>query len=326
MKNKFFTQRFVSARCLQQSRLCAKSSAGMGINMRFVVVTGMSGGGKSTVLKMLEDTGFYCVDNLPMLLVEKFMELVSMPDSEISKVALGLDVRADQSFEDATRMLVELKQKGYQFEILFLDADENVLINRYKETRRIHPLAVDDRVEDGVRREKVVLAGIRKNADYVLDTSNLLTRELKEELERIFVQNKEYNSLMITVMSFGFKHGIPSDADLVFDVRFLPNPFYIDELKHKTGNDKEVQDYVMGFKEAADFMDKLVDMVQFLVPNYIKEGKYRLVIAIGCTGGKHRSVTLANELYRRMKDQGSYGIKLYHRDMAGQQARDLQRG
>ncbi len=298
----------------------------MGINMRFVVVTGMSGGGKSTVLKMLEDTGFYCVDNLPMLLVEKFMELVSMPDSEISKVALGLDVRADQSFEDATRMLVELKQKGYQFEILFLDADENVLINRYKETRRIHPLAVDDRVEDGVRREKVVLAGIRKNADYVLDTSNLLTRELKEELERIFVQNKEYNSLMITVMSFGFKHGIPSDADLVFDVRFLPNPFYIDELKHKTGNDKEVQDYVMGFKEAADFMDKLVDMVQFLVPNYIKEGKYRLVIAIGCTGGKHRSVTLANELYRRMKDHGSYGIKLYHRDMAGQQARDLQRG
>ncbi len=294
--------------------------------MRFVVVTGMSGGGKSTVLKMLEDVGFYCVDNLPVSLIEKFTELISMPNSEVSKVALGLDVRADQSFEDATRILAQLKQKGYQFEILFLDADEAVLIKRYKETRRIHPLAADGRVEEGVRREKEILADIRKNADYVLDTSNLLTRELKGELDRIFVQNREYNSLMITIMSFGFKHGIPSDADLVFDVRFLPNPFYIDELKHKTGNDREVQDYVMGFQESTEFMDKLVDMVQFLVPNYIKEGKYRLVIAIGCTGGKHRSVTLANELYNRMKDRGNYGVKLYHRDVNEQMIRDLQRG
>ncbi len=294
--------------------------------MRFVVVTGMSGGGKSTVLKMLEDVGFYCVDNLPVSLIEKFTELISMPNSEVSKVALGLDVRADQSFEDATRILAQLKQKGYQFEILFLDADEAVLIKRYKETRRIHPLAADGRVEEGVRREKEILADIRKNADYVLDTSNLLTRELKGELDRIFVQNREYNSLMITIMSFGFKHGIPSDADLVFDVRFLPNPFYIDELKYKTGNDREVQDYVMGFQESTEFMDKLVDMVQFLVPNYIKEGKYRLVIAIGCTGGKHRSVTLANELYNRMKDRGNYGVKLYHRDVNEQMIRDLQRG
>ena len=286
--------------------------------MRFVVVTGMSGGGKSTALKMLEDAGFYCVDNLPISLVEKFVELVSMPNSEISKVALGLDVRADQSFEDATRILEQIKQKGYKFEILFMDADVNVLIKRYKETRRVHPLAADGRVEDGVSRERKALENIRRSADYVIDTTNLLTRELKEELDRIFVENGEYNNLMITVMSFGFKHGIPADADLVFDVRFLPNPFYVDELKHKTGNDREVQDYVMSFAEAECFMEKLIDMIQFLIPNYVKEGKYRLVVAIGCTGGKHRSVTLANELYRRMKDKGNYGLKLYHRDVTQQ--------
>lgn len=286
--------------------------------MRFVVVTGMSGGGKSTALKMLEDSGFYCVDNLPVSLIEKFVELISTPNSEISKVVLGLDVRSDQSFEDATRILSELKEKGYQFEILFMDAAEDVLIKRYKETRRVHPLATDARVEDGVRAERKILENIRRSADYVIDTSNLLTRELKEELDRIFVENGEYNSLMVTVMSFGFKHGIPVDADLVFDVRFLPNPFYIEELKHKTGNDKEVQDYVMSFAEAESFMDKLQDLIQFLIPNYVKEGKYRLVIGIGCTGGKHRSVTLANELYKRMKDKGNYGLKLYHRDVTKQ--------
>lgn len=283
--------------------------------MRFVVVTGMSGGGKSTALKMLEDAGFYCVDNLPISLIEKFAELITMPGSEVNKVALGLDVRSDQSFEDATKVLEELKKKGYQFEILFMDSDEKALIKRYKETRRIHPLAADGRVEDGVKAERRVLENIRRNADYVIDTTHLLTRELKEELDRIFVKNEEYNSLMVTVMSFGFKYGIPSDADLVFDVRFLPNPYYIDDLKHKTGNDKEVQDYVMNSPESQEFMGKLIDMVQFLVPNYVKEGKYRLVVAIGCTGGKHRSVTLANELYKRMKDEGEYGMKLYHRDV-----------
>lgn len=286
--------------------------------MRFVVVTGMSGGGKSTALKMLEDAGFYCVDNLPLSLVEKFVELISMPNSEISKVVLGLDVRSDQSFRDATRVLKQLKDKGYQFEILFMDANDSALIKRYKETRRVHPLAVDGRLEDGVKKERRVLDDIKRNADYVIDTSNLLTRELKEELDRIFVGNGEYNSLMVTVMSFGFKHGIPADADLVFDVRFLPNPFYIEELKYKTGNDREIQDYVLSFKEAEEFLTKLADMVRFLMPNYVKEGKYRLVIAIGCTGGKHRSVTLANELYKRIKDEGKYGIKLYHRDIVSQ--------
>ncbi len=283
--------------------------------MRFVIVTGMSGGGKSTALKMLEDSGYYCVDNLPVPLIEKFMELIMTPGTEISKVALGLDVRADQSIGDILKILHKLKNDGYSFEILFMDASDNVLIKRYKETRRMHPLSPEGRVADGVEKERAVLQGIKKNADYVIDTSNLLTRELKEEMERIFVNNEDYNSLMVTILSFGFKNGIPSDADLVFDVRFLPNPFYFDELKHKTGNDKEVQDYVMSFPEASDFMDKLVDMLDFLIPNYIKEGKYQLVVGIGCTGGRHRSVTLANELYARMKDHGSYGLKLYHRDI-----------
>lgn len=283
--------------------------------MRFVVVTGMSGGGKSTALKMLEDAGFYCVDNLPVPLIEKFVELIAMPNSEINKVALGLDVRADQPFEEARKTLDRLRENGYVFEILFMDASEHVLLKRYKETRRMHPLSPEGRVEDGIHKEQEILKAIKENADYVIDTSNLLSRELKEDINRIFIMNEEYNSLMITILSFGFKHGIPADADLVFDVRFLPNPYYIDALKHQTGNEKSVQDYVLGFPEAEEFLSRMEDMIRFLIPNYVKEGKYQLVIAIGCTGGKHRSVTLANELYKRMKNQGNYGLKIYHRDV-----------
>lgn len=283
--------------------------------MRFVVVTGMSGGGKRTALKMLEDAGFYCVDNLPVTLIEKFVELIAMPNSEINKVALGMDVRADQPFEEARKILERLKKSGYFYEILFMDASESVLLKRYKETRRMHPLSLGERVEDGIRKEREILRTIKEDADYVIDTSNLLARDLKEEINRIFVLNEEYNSLMITIISFGFKFGIPADADLVFDVRFLPNPYYIDDLKHHTGNEKEVQEYVLGFPEAGEFLCRLEDMVTFLIPNYVKEGKYQLVIGIGCTGGKHRSVTLANELYKRMKNQGNYGLKIYHRDV-----------
>ena len=289
--------------------------------MRFVVVTGMSGGGKRTALKLLEDAGFYCVDNLPVSLVEKFVELIAMPGSEISKVALGLDVRADQNFTDATRILEQLKEKGYKFEILFMDSDDSALIKRYKETRRVHPLAADGRVEDGIHKERKILETIRKNSDYVIDTSNLLVRELKEELDRIFVQNEEYNSLMVTVMSFGFKHGIPADADLVFDVRFLPNPYYYENLRKLTGNDQEIQDFVMGYDMAHVFLDKLEDMLLFLVPNYVLEGKNQLVVAIGCTGGKHRSVTLANKLYERLQKQADYGVRLEHRDIGKDAAR-----
>ena len=281
--------------------------------MRFVIVTGMSGGGKSTAMKMLEDAGFYCVDNMPVALIEKFMELISMPDSDIQKAALGLDVRASQSFAEVNDIVTGLR-KNYTFEILFLEASDNVILKRYKETRRVHPLSIEGDLMSGIKREREMLSGIRAQSEYVIDTTNLLTRELKAELDRIFVQNQDYNSLMINVMSFGLKHGIPQDADLVFDVRFLPNPFYIDDLKQKTGLDKEVQDYVMSFKEAHVFLDKLTDMVSFLIPNYINEGKYQLVIAIGCTGGQHRSVTLAGELYKRLKDKGDYGLTLRHRD------------
>lgn len=282
--------------------------------MRFVIVTGMSGAGKRTALKMLEDAGYYCVDNLPVSLIPKFTELISMPGNEISKVALGLDVRADSSFEEATHSIQQLKGSNPNVEILFLEANNLSLIKRYKESRRVHPLSAEGRIEDGVERERVVLETIRKMSDYVIDTSNLLTRELKEELDGIFVHDDEYHSLIVNVMSFGYKKGVPVDADLMFDVRFLPNPFYIDDLKYKTGNDKEVQDYVLGFEETHEFLDKLTDMLSFLLPNYVKEGKYRLVVAIGCTGGKHRSVTIANELYKKLKSQG-YGATIYHRDV-----------
>lgn len=285
--------------------------------MRFVVVTGMSGGGKRTAMKMLEDIGFYCVDNLPIPLIENFMDLVATPSTELEKVALGLDVRADSDFKEAEDSLDRLRENGYPFEILFMDANDRTLLKRYKESRRLHPLATleDTRIETGVTTERTILSSIKKKADYVIDTSQLLTRELKEELDHIFVKNEAYNSLMVNILSFGFKNGIPADADLVFDVRFLPNPFYIDELKHITGNEKPVQDYVMSFPEAKEFLDQLTHMLQFLIPGYIKEGKYQLVVAIGCTGGQHRSVTLANELYARMKDQGNYGINLRHRDV-----------
>lgn len=283
--------------------------------MRFVIVTGMSGGGKRTALKMLEDAGFFCVDNLPVTLIEKFVEVITMPGGEISKAALGLDVRADQSFEDIQKVLSVLRKKGYVYEILFMDASDETLLRRYKESRRMHPLAPEGRVEDGVKKEREILASVKNDADYVIDSSKLLTRELKEEIERIFIRNEEYNSLMITVVSFGFKHGIPTDADLVFDVRFLPNPYYIEELKPLTGNEREVQEYVMKFAESRQFMDKLTDMIEFLIPNYVKEGKHQLVIGIGCTGGRHRSVTLANELYVWLKDKGNYGLTVNHRDI-----------
>ena len=283
--------------------------------MRFVVVTGMSGGGKLTAIRFLEDLGYYCVDNLPVRLIDPFMELVFAPGNDIDKVVLGLDVRADESFDNVEQVLAALKKKGYKYEILFMDASDEVLIKRYKETRRAHPVNPAGRVEDGIAREREILEQIKKEADYVIDTSGLLTRVLKEELVRIFVEDKKYNSLMISVMSFGFKKGIPSDADLVFDVRFLPNPFYIDELKPLTGNDRPVKEYVMSFPETGQFMDKLIDMITFLIPGYIKEGKNQLVIAIGCTGGQHRSVTIANALAERLRG-GDYGLNLIHRDAA----------
>lgn len=285
--------------------------------MKFVIVTGMSGGGKNTALKLLEDMGFYCVDNLPIPLIEKFIELIETPNAEVQKVALGLDIRTDQNFDQTNKSLQQLREKGHQFEILFMDSSDSILIKRYKETRRMHPFAegAGGSLEDGITRERKVLSLIKDEADYIIDTSKLLVRELKEELNRIFLGNKEFNNLMVSVMSFGFKHGIPQDADLVFDVRFLPNPFYLDELKHLTGNDKPVQDYVMKCPDSEIFLQKLQDMLEFLLPGYIKEGKNQLVVAIGCTGGQHRSVTLANEIYNRMRNKGNYGLNISHRDI-----------
>ncbi len=283
--------------------------------MRFVIVTGMSGAGKSTALKMLEDAGYFCVDNLPIPLVKKFAELTVVPTAEINKVALGLDIRSGQALDELEEILGDMETAGFQFEIVFLDAADHMLVKRYKETRRIHPLSGGSRVDAGIAIEREKLTFLKKRADYIIDTSKLLTRELKKELDRIFIENKDYKSLFITILSFGFKFGIPADADLVFDVRFLPNPYYMEELKAKNGNDKEVQDYVMGFDMAHQFLEKLEDMLNFLIPNYIMEGKHQLVIGIGCTGGKHRSVTLANRLYEKMDMLNDYGVRLEHRDL-----------
>ena len=282
--------------------------------MRFVVVTGMSGGGKATAIKILEDGGYYCVDNLPVRLIDKFMELVFMPGSNIDKVVLGLDVRADRPFIYVEEVLSALRERGYDYEILFMDASDDTLIKRYKETRRAHPCEPQGRVEDGIRKEREILRQIKSKADYVFDTSSLLVRELREELIRVFVDDEKYNALIVSVMSFGFKNGIPHDADLVFDVRFLPNPYYIDELKNLTGNDKPVSDYVLSFPQTTEFRKMLSSMIRFLIPYYVDEGKNQLVIAIGCTGGQHRSVTIANCLYEDLKDHGDYALKIYHRD------------
>lgn len=283
--------------------------------MRFVIVTGMSGAGKSTALKMLEDMGYFCVDNLPIMLLPKFAEMITTPNTEVNRVALGIDIRSGQSLDGLEEQLEEMYTRGIDYEILFLDAKSNVLVKRYKETRRQHPLGGVGHIDVGIAKERERIAFLKMRATYILDTSRMLTRELKAELEKIFVEGKDFKNLYVTIMSFGFKYGIPEDADLVFDVRFLPNPYYIEDLKAKTGNDKEVQEYVLNNERADVFLEKLTGMIDFLLPNYIWEGKNHLVIAIGCTGGKHRSVTLANCLYDFVKKQEQYGVRIEHRDI-----------
>jgi UPF0042 nucleotide-binding protein len=282
--------------------------------MRIVIVTGMSGAGLSTTLKMLEDMGYYCVDNMPVMLLPKFVELAAGNNSATPNVAIGIDIRNGKGLSELENVFEGLVNNRYLYEILFLDAADEVLLKRYKETRRSHPLAKADRIDKGILLERKRLEFLKKQADYIIDTSELLTRELKQELEKIFVLDEKYSNLFVTVLSFGFKYGIPTDADLVFDVRFLPNPYYIENLKPLTGNDPPIREYVMGTEAAQVFLEKLVDMVNFLIPNYILEGKNRLVIAIGCTGGKHRSVTLANELYSALLGK-DYGVKVEHRDI-----------
>ena len=282
---------------------------------RFVIVTGMSGAGKSSVLKMLEDIGYFCVDNLPVPLLPKFAELAHAPGSDISQVAVGVDIRNGRSLDEMASVLENLKASGVAYQILYLEASDEVLVKRYKETRRAHPLAKQGRVEDGIRLEREKLLYLKENATYILDTSQLLTRELKKALEQILVEEKNFKNLMITVLSFGFKYGIPNDCDLVFDVRFLPNPYYIEALKGLTGDDQPVYDYVMQFEQTQQFLIRLRNFLDYLFEQYEQEGKTHLTVGIGCTGGQHRSVSVTNWLYAHYRDQ--YHCYKGHRDKKG---------
>ncbi len=283
--------------------------------MKLIIVTGMSGAGKTIALKILEDLGFFCVDNLPIPLMEPFAQMAVQNPAMHERVALGIDIRSGEDLPKLDQVLKELKDDQLPCEILFLDASDETLVKRYKETRRSHPLAGKGRVDGGIRQERERLAFLKKGADYIIDTSQLLTKELRMELEKIFTGGQGYQNLFITVLSFGFKYGIPSDADLVFDVRFLPNPYYVENLRSHTGEEAEVQAYVYQGGIAEAFQEKLFDMLEFLIPNYIQEGKNQLVIAIGCTGGKHRSVTIANALHRYLSSHREIGLKIEHRDI-----------
>ena len=283
--------------------------------MKFVVITGLSGAGKSQAMKSMEDLGFYCVDNLPPSLIPKFAELCFHAQGDIDKIALVIDIRGGRFFNDLFEGLDTLHKIGYDYEILFLEASDEVLIKRYKETRRNHPLSPEGRIEEGIMAEREKLAQLKSRASYIIDTSNLTAARLKEEIRKIYLEGIQTKNLTISVLSFGFKKGIPLDADLVFDVRFLPNPHYIDELRDFTGNDACVRDYVMKWPESIAFAEKLEDLIDFLIPHYIKEGKSQLVIGIGCTGGKHRSVTIANVLYENLKEKG-HRVTINHRDSA----------
>ncbi len=281
---------------------------------RYVIVTGMSGAGRGSALKMLEDIGYFCVDNLPVRLIPNFTRGLDEEGEAYALVALGIDIRNLEGLSMLDDILDSLEEEGYHYEILFLEADSNVLVKRYKETRRNHPLALQGRVDKAIEAERIELSFIKKRADYILDTSHMLIRELKHEIDRIFLGEEKYENFFVTILSFGFKYGIPEDSDLVFDVRFLPNPFYIPELKSLTGNDRAVYDYVMAAEQAKTFQRKLFEMIQFLIPGYITEGKNQIVISIGCTGGKHRSVTMVRALAEQMK-RLPYTVKMEHRDI-----------
>ncbi len=284
---------------------------------KLLIVTGMSGAGKTIALKALEDMGFYCVDNLPIPLIEKFAELCCIEgNGSVQNAALGIDIRSGKDLPELREIFDNWDIRGkVDYQVLFLDAADEVLIKRFKETRRAHPLSKDDRVETGILEEKQALSWIKERADVIIDTSRLLTKELRQQLADIFLKDREYENLQVTILSFGFKYGIPEDADLLFDVRFLPNPYYVQELRSHTGLEECIQSYVKQDGVAEEFLDKLYDMLRFLIPHYIAEGKNQLVIGIGCTGGKHRSVTIAELLYRRLRVDADYGLKIDHRDI-----------
>ncbi|MGX9758453.1 RNase adapter RapZ [Clostridioides difficile] len=281
--------------------------------MKFVIVTGLSGSGKSETMRALEDMGFYCVDNLPPALITKFAELCYQPNSSIDKVALGIDIRGRKFFEALHESLNYLEKENYEYEMVYLDCNDDVLLKRYKMTRRNHPLAKDMQIPEGIKMERKIMEPLKEFSTCIIDTTNMKPKDLKEEIKKIYSSGEENPNLTISVVSFGFKHGILADADLVFDVRFLPNPYYIEELRAKTGDDKEVRDYVMNSKISEEFYVKLLDMIHFLVPQYIEEGKQHLVIGVGCTGGRHRSVTITNLIAEDLSNKG-YRVVKKHRD------------
>ena len=283
--------------------------------MRFIIVTGLSGAGKTEATRSLEDMGYFCVDNLPPKLIPKFAELCMQSDGKIQKIALVIDIRGGIFFDDLFESLNYLKAQDFKYEILFLDSSDEVLVKRFKETRRSHPLAPGSRILTGITEERNRLREVKDRADIIIDTSKYAIRNLREEMSKnygdIEVPNKD---ISVTVLSFGFKYGIPVDSDLVFDVRFIPNPFYIPTLKPFSGNDKTVKDYVLEQEETKGFIEKLEDMLDFLIPNYKKEGKRQLIISIGCTGGRHRSVAIANEIDRRLNIR-NFNSSVEHRDI-----------
>ena len=281
--------------------------------MEFVIITGMSGAGKSQAMRAMEDFGYYCMDNLPPALLTKFAQLCNQSKRKIEKVAIVVDIRGGIFFEDLFKGLEGLEKEGISYKILYLDASDEVIIKRYKELRRPHPLNIEGSIVDGIAKERKLLQNVKNRADYVIDTSRLTIGMLKEEIGKIFLKGVDLGKITISVVSFGFKHGILLDADLVFDVRFISNPHYVPELREFTGEDERVREYVFRWEQTNIFVDKVVDLLEFLIPNYIKEGKSQLVIGIGCTGGRHRSVAIANEIAKRLQKSG-YRAVPSHRD------------
>lgn len=288
--------------------------------MRFVIVTGLSGAGKTEATKSLEDMGYFCVDNLPPRLIPKFAEACN--SGNIEKVALVIDIRGGVFFDDLFESLMYLKSSEFKYEILFLDASDEILVKRFKEARRSHPLAHQGRVLTGISEERNKLREVKDRADIIIDTSKYAIRDLREKINEYYGDMKSpEKQLSITILSFGFKYGIPVDSDLVFDVRFIPNPFYIPELKKYSGSDEPVKKYVLDQKETQGFIEKLEDMLRFLIPNYIKEGKRQLIVSIGCTGGRHRSVAIANAIHEQLLND-SFDSRIEHRDIS----EDLHKG
>jgi len=282
--------------------------------MEYIIVTGLSGAGKSQAINSLEDMGVYCVDNMPPSLFLQFSEICTSNMTDIEKVALVIDSRSKSDFNEMVDSINRLKSANHQCKVLFLDCDADVLANRYKETRRRHPLLdeANGSAQAAIHKEIELLASMKAEADFIIDTSLMSPAQLRERVKDMF--SGEMDDMLITCLSFGFKYGIPKDADIVMDVRCLPNPFYVPELKHKTGKDKDVRDYVMNSSESVDLLEKFWDMITFLLPNYKREGKSQLVIAFGCTGGKHRSITFAELLNARLSAEGK-NTSVYHRDI-----------